>query len=209
MSTRLLLKQQRYTEKKQGNYFEGHHVLPKAKGGTGTSSRGLNNSNIVLLTAREHFLAHWLLWRIYKDRSSALAFHKMTSSNNNQTRIKCSRGYEEARLAFSETNKGNQYSKGVVKVISEEQKKNHSKLMRGKYSGEANPFYGKKHSVETIEKMKRPKSLQHIEKIKQRMNSRHKVTCSYCNKEVDELNAKRWHFDNCKLKVSTSCETFQ
>jgi hypothetical protein len=201
MSSRLLLKQQRHTHKKQGTYFEGHHIIPKAKGGTGTSTRGLNHPNIVLLTAREHFLAHWLLWRIYGDRSSALAFHKMMSTNNHQTRTKSSRGYEEARLAFSETNKGNQYGKGQIKVISEEQKRKQSEVMRGRYSGESNPFYGKKHSVETISKLRKPKSAEHTEKIKQRMINRSKVVCHHCNKEVDELNAKRWHFDNCKLRL--------
>jgi hypothetical protein len=203
MSSRLLLKQQRHTNKKQGTYFEGHHIIPKAKGGTGTSSKGLNHPNIVLLTAREHFLAHWLLWRIYKDRSSALAFHKMMSTNDHQTRTKSSRGYEEARLAFSETNKGNQYGRGQIKVISEEQKRKQSEIMRGRYSGESNPFYGKKHSVETVNKLRKPKSAEHVEKIKQRMISRSKVTCHHCNKEVDQLNAKRWHFDNCKMRQGT------
>jgi hypothetical protein len=153
MSSRLLLKQKRHTDKKQGAYFEGHHIIPKAKGGTGTSSKGLIHPNIVLLTAREHFLAHWLLWRIHRDRPSALAFHKMMSTNKHQVRTKSSRGYEEARLAFSETNKGNQYGKGQVKIISEEQKKRQSYLMKGRYDGELNPFYGKKHTEETRKKL--------------------------------------------------------
>jgi len=203
MSSRLLLKQIRYQDKKLGSYFEGHHILPKSKGGAGTSSRGLNNANIVLLTAREHFLAHWLLWRIHKDRFSALAFHKMSSINKNQSRIISSRGYEEARLAFSQTNKGNQYGKGIKKIISETQKINHSKLMKGRYIAENNPFYGKKHSEITIQKLKKPKSTEHIEKIRERMINTPKVICNYCNKEVDKLNATRWHFDNCKMVKNT------
>lgn len=146
MISRLLIKQGRYNERKKGKYFEGHHILPKCKGGTGISSKGLNNKNIVLLTAREHFLAHWLLWRIYKDRQMALAFHKMSSSNKNQNRIISSRAYEESRIAFSETNKGNTYSKGVVKIISEKQKIELSERMKGKYIGELNPFFNKKHT---------------------------------------------------------------
>lgn len=153
MSSRLLLKKERHQKRKNGEYYEGHHIIPKSKGGTGTSTRGLNNPNIVLLTAREHFLAHWLLWRIYRDRSSALAFHKMMSSNKHQVRNKSARGYEEARLAFSETNKGNQYGKGQIKVVSEEQKIHLSKLRKGKYIGEENPFYGKKHSEETRKRL--------------------------------------------------------
>jgi hypothetical protein len=149
MESRLLSKPERYQKRKTGEYYEGHHIIPKNKGGEGTSNRGLNHPNIVLLTAREHFLAHWLLWRIYGDRVSALAFHKMMSSNKNQNRIVSSRGYEEARLAFSETNKGNQYGKGKTRIVTEEQKKKHSELMKGRYSGENNPYFGKTHSDES------------------------------------------------------------
>jgi len=109
MQDRLDKKPERLLLKKNGEYFEGHHIIPKSKGGSGTSTRPKNNPNIVLLTSREHFLAHWLLWRIHRDRSSALAFHKMLSSNKNQNRITSSRGYEEAREAFRLTNIGNQY----------------------------------------------------------------------------------------------------
>lgn len=149
MSSRMDLKKSRHSLRKNGEYFEGHHIIPKSKGGTGCSTSGLNNDNIVYLTAREHFLAHWLLWRIYRDRSSALAFHKMMSNNRNQNRINSSKGYEEARIAFSETNKGNQYGKGQKKIISEEQKKKISELMKGKRTGIENSFFGKKHSEET------------------------------------------------------------
>jgi hypothetical protein len=150
MSTRLLLKPERHKMRKSGQYFEGHHIIPKSKGGTGISSRGLNNDNIVYLTAREHFLAHWLLWRIHRDRSSALSFHKMLSCNKNQERVKSSRAYDEARLAFSETNKGNQYgSLRKVKKMSEERKAEVSKFMKGRWSGDKNPFFGMKHTDET------------------------------------------------------------
>ena len=40
-------------------YVERHHILPRALGGTDDSS------NLVALTAREHFLAHMLLAKIY------------------------------------------------------------------------------------------------------------------------------------------------
>jgi ssDNA-binding Zn-finger/Zn-ribbon topoisomerase 1 len=28
-----------------------------------------------------------------------------------------------------------------------------------------------------------------------------KIECPYCGKMMDKLNAKKWHFDNCKLKI--------
>jgi hypothetical protein len=155
MQDRLDKKPERLLLKKNGEYFEGHHIIPKSKGGSGTSTRPKNNPNIVLLTSREHFLAHWLLWRIYRDRSSALAFHKMLSSNKNQNRITSSRGYEEAREAFRLTNIGNQYGKGKTKIISEEQKKNHSLIMKGRYLGDNNPFFNKKHTEESKDKIRK------------------------------------------------------
>lgn len=200
MSDRLNQKPLRLKQKRNGFYFEGHHIIPKCKGGTGTSTRAKNNTNIVLLTPREHFLAHWLLWRIYGDRQMALAFHKMMSTTKNTNRITSSRGYSEAREAFRITNKGNTFGKGVVKVISEEQRLNHSKFMKGKYVGNCNPFFGKKHSTETLEKLRKPKSKEHIEKLKSILKNKPKVKCPYCSKELDELNAKKWHFDKCKYK---------
>jgi DNA-binding CsgD family transcriptional regulator len=165
METRLSIKNERLQLKKNGEYFEGHHIIPKSKGGTGDSTRPKNNPNIVVLTAREHFLAHWLLWRIYRDRQSALAFHKMMSTTKNIKRITSSRGYEEAREAFRLTNIGNQYGKGVKKVVSEEQKKKQSQIMKGRYIGEKNPFYGKTHSDETREKLRKSREGMINEKV--------------------------------------------
>ena len=42
-------------------YTEKHHIIPKSLGGSNTKD------NIVRLTAREHFICHLLLIRIYKD----------------------------------------------------------------------------------------------------------------------------------------------
>jgi hypothetical protein len=165
MFSRLLLKPERIKEKRNGTYFEGHHIIPKCKGGTGASTRPKNNSNIVLLTAREHFLSHWLLWRIYGDRQMALAFHKMLSTTDKTKRITSSRGYEEAKEAFRITNIGNQYGKGKTKIISEEQKKHQSEIMKGRYTGEKNPFYGKKHSEESKEKIRKSKKEFNKEKV--------------------------------------------
>lgn len=200
MNDRLSKKPQRLKEKRCGFYFEGHHIIPKWMGGDGNSNRPKNNKNIVLLTAREHFLAHWMLWRIYRDRPSALAFHKMRSVNKNQNRVTSSIGYEEARIAFAETNKGNTYGVGITRIVTEEQKLKQSNTMKGRYIGSNNPFFGKTHSKEAIVKMQRPKSKEHIEKIKIRLKNEPKVKCPHCSKEMNQLNAKRWHFENCKQK---------
>lgn len=146
--SRMLLKDVRIKLKKDGHYFEKHHIIPKCKGGDNLKT------NIVYLTAREHFIAHWLLWLIYRDRQMALAFHKMFSHNNHHNRNYSSKDYEKAREAFRITNIGNNYGKANKgRKLSDEQCKNHSIVMKGKFSGDKNPFYNKTHSNETKKKI--------------------------------------------------------
>lgn len=47
-------------------YYERHHIIPRCLGGSN------DKENLVLLTAREHFLAHWLLVRIYPENSKLI-----------------------------------------------------------------------------------------------------------------------------------------
>ena len=87
--------------KNKNEYFEQHHIVPKSMGGNN------NKDNLVLLTPREHFLSHWLLYRIYRNRATASAFYRMCQkgSDNMKRYIPSSRVYEEARLAYIKENK--------------------------------------------------------------------------------------------------------
>ena len=49
-------------------YVERHHIVPKSEGGTD------NDDNIVALTAREHYICHLLLAKIYNDYKMYSAF---------------------------------------------------------------------------------------------------------------------------------------
>lgn len=78
-------------------YFERHHILPKSLGGSN------DESNIVKLSFREHYLAHWLLVKIAKTEDEkykmCCAFFIM-SKGNNGLRNTNSKLYERARNAF-------------------------------------------------------------------------------------------------------------
>ena len=80
-------------------------------GGEGKCSEWKKHPNIVLLTAREHFICHWLLTRIYpKNNKLAHAFWFMcTQKAPNQERlyVPSSKTYAEAvtNLRFSEDHK--------------------------------------------------------------------------------------------------------
>lgn len=142
-------------------YTETHHILPKSMGGSNEPH------NLVKLTAREHFVAHWLLWRIHRNEKMAFAFHLLCRQNEYQKeRYFNSRGYEIARKAriislkgkshseerkrkISKSLKGNSNNKGKVRS---EEIKNKMKLS-GFSKGIRNNFYGKTHSEETKNKM--------------------------------------------------------
>ncbi len=81
-------------------YYEKHHITPKCVGGDNSPE------NLVLLTAREHFLAHYLLLKIYKgtkfEYRLAYAFMAMCRENDRQDRYMNSRLYEEGKLRYRE-----------------------------------------------------------------------------------------------------------
>jgi len=63
--SRISMKENRKADKKIGTYFERHHIVPISLGGD--KSYAINSPNIVLLTAREHYLAHRMLWLIQQQ----------------------------------------------------------------------------------------------------------------------------------------------
>jgi hypothetical protein len=74
-------------------YTEKHHIIPKCMNGTN------NPDNLVKLTAREHFLAHWLLHEIYPNNADLrYAFWSMCRTSDNQKRYSpSSRIYEYSK----------------------------------------------------------------------------------------------------------------
>ena len=111
---------QRITE----GYTELHHIIPQSMGGSN------DKENLVELTAREHFICHWLLIKMTegKDRSKMLyALNGMKAENRYQQRYHTkitARVYEKYRI---------------------EHAKNHSETMKGK------PAWNKGRKLEGIE----------------------------------------------------------
>lgn len=87
---------------KKDSYFEKHHIIPKTIGGDNSKE------NIVLLTAKEHFICHRLLCFIYPE-SKSLHFAFWAMCNQVKGDVKrdykiTSRTYEDAKLKFKEVN---------------------------------------------------------------------------------------------------------
>ena len=82
-------------------YKELHHVLPRCMGG------GNEDSNLVYLTAKEHFVAHQLLVKIYPEvKGLAFALLRMAAHCNN------GRIYSWMRIRAADALKGNKWNIG-------------------------------------------------------------------------------------------------
>lgn len=118
-------------------YTEKHHIIPKCLGG------GNEKSNLTVLTAREHFLVHYILAdRLYpKNPKLWFAFWKMLTYNEYQERyIPNSKIYEYVKQKYSETNKGpnnqnfgRKHSDEVKQEMSRRRKGNKKPAGFGKY----------------------------------------------------------------------------
>jgi hypothetical protein len=97
---RLCLRGQTRT-KNSNIYLEKHHILPKCLGGDNSFA------NLTLLTAREHYIAHYLLCKVYNDSNISVraklssAFNRMCTLNTHKRQF-TSRQYDVARKYFSE-----------------------------------------------------------------------------------------------------------
>ena len=78
-------------------YSENHHILPDSMGGSN------DPSNMVRLTAREHWVAHLLLFKIHRNRQMAQAIYLMSNTRD----IKSSRLYEEVRIICAKASSDN------------------------------------------------------------------------------------------------------
>ena len=87
-------------------YYEAHHIIPKCMGGEGTVKQWKTHHNIILLTAKEHFVVHKLLCEIYpnnkKLRNAYWNFvNGRNNKNNNITYNITSREYERIKITIS------------------------------------------------------------------------------------------------------------
>ena len=92
-------------------YTETHHILPRSLGGTD------DKSNLVNLLAREHFICHLLLTKMYKKESiewikMIKAFEYMYSMSSNHQRYSDNKWYEYLKINYSKAQSLNQSGEG-------------------------------------------------------------------------------------------------
>ena len=115
-------------------YYERHHIKPKCLGGEN------DKENLILLTAKEHFVVHQLLIKIYPNTYKLVFALRMMCRNNNKNHIRNNKEYEWIKklsaITLSESQKGKSYGYKFTN--------GHTKSV-----GEKNGMYGKNHTNET------------------------------------------------------------
>ena len=106
-------KTKQHSYKFPNQYFEFHHILPRCK----FPNWSKRKSNIVALTAREHFFCHQLLTKIYPCRGIYYALSAFIRKSKGQQRVLTARQYQVCKEAVSKANKGKPaWNKGVPRT---------------------------------------------------------------------------------------------
>lgn len=196
-------------------YTETHHVIPRSLGGTD------DPSNLVELTAREHFICHWLLTKMHtgEDRSKMInALYIMRGNNKYQERYQTkitSRVYESLRKDYakyiSALNKGrvqppDEKARQIAAItgrkrapFGEEWRANLSKNHRSKrpdFDGRLAEETKKKIGDKTRGRKQSPEE-RAMRGLANKGKTREKKLCPHCNQMIAVNTYPRWHGANC------------
>jgi hypothetical protein len=176
-------------------FGEKHHIIPKSIGGSN------QKTNIVCLTAREHYICHRLLVKITAGincQKMWLALDCFTKSIQDRSGFKVNsrivaESRKQSKKYLSSIRKGNATRPAGTYRHSEETKQKQSISAKG--IAKRQPGYS--HSSETIQLMKQNRKGKNLGTPS--WNKGISQVCPHCKNQVSgTLN--RWHGDNCKFK---------
>jgi hypothetical protein len=203
-------------------YSERHHIIPRSLGGND------DESNLINLTAKEHFVCHWLLVKMHigEARGKMInALYIMQGKNTNQKRYRSkitSRVYSKLRNEYrqyiSNLNKGRiqplEEKAKQIAAMTGRKRKPFNEKWRAKLSaaskGENNSRYGAILSEETRKKIGnkiRGRNQTEEEKERRRQanlgKKQNRILCPHCRQSISVNTYPRWHGDRCKQKGNT------
>jgi len=153
---------QRAKDRVLNGYYERHHILPRSLGGLDIPE------NIVCLTAREHFICHWLLTKftVGEERDKMIYALRMMRTNNS----------------------GQRYTSKITARVYENLKTDYSEIQRQRILGENNPMYGKKFYRSEEGRIKQAQSVSGDNNGAKQSQSRKKISESKRGKKRDPFN---------------------
>jgi len=175
----------RAKQRELDGYKERHHIVPRCLGGDD------NIDNIVLLTAREHFIIHKLLCRMYPNEDKLFFAYRMmavmkNSKDNNRDYYVSAREFEEIRILANE--KIGNAARGrkmpprpqeVIDKVIATRKRN-----------------GYRHSIETRKKISektkgKTLSMEHVQNLRKSHLNNPKVTGKASTPEKEEMRKQK------------------
>ena len=124
-------------------YSETHHIIPRSMGGTD------DQSNLVELSAREHYICHLLLPKMTDGENRYKMIYAYTIMSGRKI-------YGSRKYSF--------YREEYAKINSELRSGKGNGMWGADRSGEKNTFFGKKHSEETKRKISEAQKRRKIER---------------------------------------------
>lgn len=94
-------------------YYELHHIKPKSL----FPELKNDKNNLVLLTAKEHYICHLLLEKIYPNSNMFLALWRLATDDQNQYVIKGSKEFERLRTNYKISDIHRQHIKDASKKL--------------------------------------------------------------------------------------------
>ena len=173
---------------------EKHHIIPKSLGGTN------DQNNLVKLSPREHYICHLLLTRMCEGKAKQKMVYALWAIMN------LSNPYQERKVI-----KGRLYESLRKEYIqSQKSKAGPDHPNRGKKTDRTKESFTPewKANISAAKKGKPTwnKGISHTKETKKLISliarARPKKECPHCKKIVaGPSNFKRWHNENCKLKL--------
>lgn len=184
---------------KDVGYFESHHIIPKTL---------IYTDCVVLLTAREHFICHWLLTKFTTGDDRRKMLYALVSMGNHHRnkRSLTSLEFQKSREAASEIARS--------RVPSEDELNKRSIALRGKVRTADTLIkmsiaqIGKKLSLEHRKKLsdahigsvrseKHRSSISASNLLAYKTGKRKPIKCQRCGVEGHPGIMHRWHFKKC------------
>ena len=181
-------------------YTEKHHIIPKSLGGSN------KQTNLVKLTAREHFICHRLLTKMVVGDAKSKMWkslyitqvqgigqnrYKITSRMYNQIKLMRSLTTKNTRTGSQNYNFGKQWS-----AEKKAKSKGHKKT----------PYPRKPHTEESKKKMQQSAIERWTVEERIKFSEIRKANmplfiCPHCNKTgKGQSNYLRWHGNNCRFQ---------
>jgi hypothetical protein len=168
------------------SYTEKHHILPESLGGSDTPE------NLTILTAREHFICHWLLVKIYKNGE---AHWKMLNA---------------IRIMRAENKNQQRYSTRITSRVYSNLKEEYSQLQSDRMRGENNPMFGKtqtSYSKQLISEANKGRIQPNIEKQNQKAAQLGKKRKPFSDEWKSKMSASKTGVNNNRYGVEGLEET--